>query len=84
VSVAAWRVHDLQSDDGGGCFMSRERVVGFSDPEMDMDRVVRVAARFRMWRLIAVLKRLIPGFFTVESPKRSVDRELQEVLSPWR
>lgn len=64
--------------------MSRERVVGISDPEMDMDRAVRDAARFGMWQLIVALKRLSPGFFTIESPKRSVDRELQEVLSPWR
>jgi hypothetical protein len=64
--------------------MCSELVVGFSDPEIDMDRAVRDAARFGMWRLIAALKRLNPGFFAVVSPRRSVDRELQEVLSPWR
>ena len=68
---------------GGACLMNSERIVGFSDPEMDMDRVVRDAGYFGMWWLIAALKRLNPGFFTVERPRRSVDRELQGILSPW-
>jgi hypothetical protein len=61
-----------------------ERMVP-SDPEMDMNRAaVRVAGHSWMWWFIATLKRLSPGFFAVETPKRSVDRELQEVYSPWR
>jgi len=51
---------------------------------MDMDRVVRDAGIFGISWLIAALKRLNPSFFAVERPKRSVDRELQEILSPWR
>jgi hypothetical protein len=69
---------------GGGCGMKNERMVGFSDPEMDMDRAVWDVGYFGMWRLIAALKQLNPEFFTVERPKRSVDRELQEGLSPGR
>jgi hypothetical protein len=61
-----------------------KRIVGFSDPEIDMERVVRAAGNFTMWWLIAALKRLDPSFFTVERPRRAVDRELQEILSPWR
>jgi len=64
--------------------MNRERIVEVSDPEMDMDRVVRDAGIFGISWLIAALKRLNPSFFAVERPKRSVDRELQEILSPWR
>ena len=69
---------------GGGRLMNSDLIVGFPDPEMDMDRVVRQAGYFGMWRLIAALKRLNPTFFPVERPRRSVDRELQEILSPWR
>jgi len=64
--------------------MNSERIVGFSDPEIDMERVVRDSGNFTMRWLIAALKRLDPSFFTVERPRRSVDRELQETLSPWR
>jgi hypothetical protein len=64
--------------------MNSERTVGFSDPEMDMDRMVRDGGYFGMWWLIAALKRLNPCSFTIERPRRSVDRELQETLSPWR
>jgi hypothetical protein len=55
-----------------------------SDPEMDMGRGVQDAGYFGLWWLIAAFKRLNPSFFTVERPRRSVDRELQETLSPWR
>jgi len=51
---------------------------------MDMDRVVRDAGISGISWLIAALKRLNSSFFAVERPKRSVDRELQEILSPWR
>jgi hypothetical protein len=64
--------------------MDSERIVGFSDPEIDMERVVRDASNFIMWAFIAALKRLDPSFLTVERPRRAVDRELQETLSPWR
>ena len=64
--------------------MGFEHMVRSSDPEMDMNRMVRAAAHSGMWRLIATLKRFTPGFFTVQTPKRSVDRELQELYSPWR
>jgi hypothetical protein len=56
--------------------MNSERIVGVSDPEIDIDRVERDAGNFTMWWLIAALKRLNPSFFTVERPRPSVDREL--------
>jgi len=64
--------------------MNREQDSRFSDPEMDMARVVRDAGISGISWLIAALKRLNSSFFAVERPKRSVDRELQEILSPWR
>ena len=76
-------VEDLAGDDLKSNFVGPERMV-CSDPEMDMNRAVRSAADLGMWWLIATLKRLSPGFFAIETPKRSVDRELQEVYSPWR
>jgi hypothetical protein len=58
-------------------------MVRFSDPEMDMNRVVASrGAHSGMWWLVATLKRFTPGFFTVETPERYVDREVQEVYSP--
>jgi len=76
-------VEDLAGDDLKSNFVGPERMV-CSDPEMDMNRAVRSAADSGMWWLIATLKRLSPGFFAVETPKRSVDRELQEIYSTWR
>ena len=64
--------------------MNSDRTVGFFDPEMDMDRVVRDASYFRTWPLIAAIKRLNPSFFRVERPSRSADRAFREILSPWR
>jgi hypothetical protein len=54
------------------------------DPEMDMNRVVGRRARLKMLRLIAVaLKRLAPGLYSMRTPRRSVDRELEQFSSPW-
>jgi len=60
-----------------------QRLANVSDPEMDMNRVVGRAPRVRASRLAAALRWLAPGVYTMETPRRSVDRELDEFSSPW-
>ena len=48
-----------------------------------MNRAVGRAPRERMWRLVAALRRLTPGIYAMETPRRSVDRELEQFSSPW-
>jgi hypothetical protein len=60
-----------------------QRAINVSDPEMDMNRAVERAPRERMWRLVAALRRLTPGIYAMETPRRSVDRELEQFSSPW-
>ena len=67
----------------GGRFVDAERLINIADPEMDMHRVVGRPLRVRMWRLVAALRWLSPGIYMMESPRRSVDRELEEFSSPW-
>jgi hypothetical protein len=78
----AW-AEDLQGDDPGWCFVDIQRSINVSDPEIDMNRAIERAPRVRMWRLVEALKRLGPGIFAMETPRRSVDRELEEFSSPW-
>jgi hypothetical protein len=49
---------------------------------MDMDRPVERASRVR-WGLVAALRWLTPGIYGMETPRRSVDRELEQFSSPW-
>ena len=74
---------DLQGGDPGWCFVDIQRAINVSDPEMDMNRAVGRAPRERMWRLVAALRRLTPGIYAMETPRRSVDRELEQFSSPW-
>jgi hypothetical protein len=60
-----------------------QRLINVSDPEMDMNRVIERAPRVRMRRLVDALRRLGPGIFAMETPRRSVGRELEEFSSPW-
>jgi hypothetical protein len=60
-----------------------QRSLNVSDPEMDMNRAVGRLPRVRMWRLVAALRWLSPGIYAMETPRRSVDRELEEFSSPW-
>jgi hypothetical protein len=64
------------------CFVEIQRSINVSDPEMDMDRAVERASRVR-WRLVAALRWLTPGIYGMETPRRSVDRELEQFSSPW-
>ncbi len=54
-----------------------------SDPEMDMNRAIARAPSVVMWRLIAALRWLAPGIYGMQTPRRSVDRELEQFSSPW-
>jgi hypothetical protein len=52
------------------------------DPEMDMKRAVRRRRWVRMLRMIAAaLRRFAPGLYGIETPRRSVDRELEQFSS---
>ena len=42
----------------------------------------RFWARVR-WGLVAALRWLTPGIYGMETPRRSVDRELEQFSSPW-
>jgi len=50
---------------------------------MDMNRAVGRVPRVTMWRLVAALRWLAPGLYAMETPRRSVDRELEQFSSPW-
>jgi len=73
----------IQGDDPRRCFVDVQRLINVSDPEMDMNRAVGRGPRVRMWRLVAALRWLTPGLYTMETPRRSVDRELEQFSSPW-
>jgi hypothetical protein len=60
-----------------------KRAISISDPEMDMNRAVEGEPRPRMWRLAAALRWLTPGMYTMDTPRRSVDREVEQFSSPW-
>jgi hypothetical protein len=48
-----------------------------------MNRAVAYRPRVRMRRLVAAFRWLTPGLYTMETPRRSVDRELEQFSSPW-
>jgi hypothetical protein len=58
-------------------------LINVSDPEIDMNRAVERAPRVRMRRLVAALRWLTPRIYGMETPRRSVDRELEQFSSPW-
>ena len=63
--------------------MDVQRLTNVSDPEMDMNRAVGRVPRIRMSRFVAALRWLAPGIYAMETPRRSVDRELEQFSSPW-
>ncbi|MGZ3512265.1 MAG: hypothetical protein ACXU9H_08950 [Candidatus Binataceae bacterium] len=48
-----------------------------------MNRAVGRTPRVNVSRLVAALRWLAPGIYAMETPRRSVDRELEEFSSPW-
>jgi hypothetical protein len=74
---------DLQGDDPRWCFVDVQRLLNVSDPEIDMNRAVARAPVLGMGRLVAALRWLSSGLYTMETPRRSVDRELDQFSSPW-
>ncbi|HVB80981.1 MAG TPA: hypothetical protein VNE82_13670 [Candidatus Binataceae bacterium] len=48
-----------------------------------MNRAVGRRLRVGIWRLTAALRWLAPGIYAMETPRRSVDRELEQFSSPW-
>jgi hypothetical protein len=55
------------------------------DPEMDVDRAVRRRALVRRSRLTAALRTLAPRWLapSIQSARRSLDREHQHFIEPW-
>ena len=54
------------------------------DPDMDMDRVLGRRGWVKMLRMVAAaLRRLASGLYGMETPRRTVDRELEQFSSPW-
>jgi hypothetical protein len=58
--------------------------VPVSEPDMDMNRTLTPVAWLRRRRLIAALVWFRPSLHMIESPRRSVDRELQEYSPTWQ
>jgi hypothetical protein len=54
-----------------------------SESELDMDRAAASQGRPRIWGLIAAIRWLSPGVYSVHKPRRSVDRENQRFPEPW-
>lgn len=53
------------------------------DPEMDMIRAVGFKAGVRMSHVLAAMLRwLAPELYAVKTPRRSVDRELEQFSPP--
>jgi len=77
----AVRGEDLLGDDPGRCFVQTQTPISIHDPEIEMNRIA--LPRLRMRRLVAALRRLAPGMYAMEKPRRSVDREFEEFSSPW-
>jgi hypothetical protein len=63
--------------------VNAQRLINVSDPEMDMNRAAGRSPHARMWRLVAAIRWLTPGIYGMETPRRSVDRELEQFSSPW-
>lgn len=54
------------------------------DPEMDMKRTVEFHARIKILLVVAAaLRWFAPGLCRIETPRRSVDRELGQSSSSW-
>lgn len=64
--------------------MNAEPLINVYDPEMDMNRAIGLRARAKMSHMVAAaLRWLAPRSFGVATPRRSVDRELEQFSSPW-
>jgi hypothetical protein len=62
----------------GRWFVDAQRIVNasVSEPDIDMNRAAGLRARGS--RLMAALRWLRPSPYMIDTPRRSVDRELQE------
>lgn len=59
--------------------------VAVSEPDIDMNRANPTVARAGIWRLIRAVSWFKPSLYMIDSPRRSVDRELQEqAFSIWQ
>jgi hypothetical protein len=62
--------------------VNEKSLITVYDPEMDMDRAIGFRASVKMSHMItAVLRWLVPS--RIETPCRSVDRELEQFFSSW-
>ncbi len=64
--------------------MNAERIisVSISEPDMDMNR--GPGSRVKPSLLMTALRWFKPSLHMIETPRRSVDRELQEYSDSWQ
>jgi hypothetical protein len=59
--------------------------VAVSEPDIDMNRGHPPVVRVGIWRLFNAVRWFRPSLYLIDSPRRSVDRELQEhSFSIWQ
>ena len=64
-------------------FVNAEPLISVFDSEMDMNRAVGIQG-FKLSQVVAAaLRWLAPGLYGIQTPRRSVDRELEQFSSPW-
>jgi hypothetical protein len=65
-------------------FVNAEPLISVFDSEMDMNRAVGIQGRLKLSQVVAAaLRWLAPGLYGIQTPRRSVDRELEQFSSPW-
>jgi hypothetical protein len=57
-------------------------MINVCEPDMDMNRPLAPVVGVR--RLMAALRWFRPSLYMIETPRRSVDRELQEYSPSWQ
>jgi len=64
--------------------VNAEPLISVFDSEMDMNRAVGIQGRLKLSQVVAAaLRWLAPGLYGMQTPRRSVDRELEQFSSPW-
>lgn len=63
--------------------MTAELPTSFQDPDMDMNRAIGLWAQVKMSQFFAAILRCVaPGLYRPVTPRRSVDRELEQFSPP--
>jgi hypothetical protein len=63
--------------------VTAEPPTSFQDPDMDMNRAIGFWAQVKMSQFFAAILRCVaPGLYRPVTPRRSVDRELEQFSPP--